>query len=183
MGYVTIKPDERFLLNRFASTNGLPTGTKSAIGDYSDTGMGQTDFYIEALSGEKLAVARVIIHVVDSGSFDSGSYGNAITLTNGIKFIYRRNGVEFDVSDGFPIKTNVDWGRFCYDVSVSTYGQGNEALNARWTFSKYGNPLVLDSGDSLILRLNDDFSGLVEHTFLFEGVHIGEPNPSALNLV
>ena len=36
MGYVTIKPDERFLLNRFASTNGLPTGTKSAIGDYSD---------------------------------------------------------------------------------------------------------------------------------------------------
>ena len=179
MGTRILKSD-RFLLNRFASDTGLPTGEKSAVGDYSVT---PKDFYIEALEGERLSVARVIIHVVDSGSFDSGSYGNGITLTNGIQFIYERNGVQFNVSNGFPIKTNVDWGRYCYDVNISTYGAGNEALNARWTFSKYGNPLILNKGDKLILRLSDDFSGLVEHTFLFEGVHLQEPNPAALVLV
>jgi hypothetical protein len=182
MGYVTIYPNDNFLLNRFASTNGLPSGTKSAIGNYSDAGVGQTDFYIEALDGEKLAVARVIIHVVDSGSFDSGAYGNGIILTNGIKFIYTRDGVELDVSNGYPIKTNVDWGRFCFDVNVSTYGAGNEALSSRWSFDKYGNPIVLNKGDRLTIRFNDDFTDLVDQTFLFEGVHLGTPNPSALNL-
>lgn len=121
------------LLNRPLSDNGLATGNKSIIG--VGTLLAPIDYYIEALPGERLLIVRLMFHIVDSGKLNSGFYGNDITMTNGIQLFYKRGAFTFDITDGFPIKTNVDWGRWCYDSNVSSYGTGNEALNARRTLT------------------------------------------------
>jgi hypothetical protein len=163
------------LLNRPMSTTGLPSGSMNINGDGSTTPI---DYYIEALQNERLLVARVMVHIVDGGSFDAGSYGNGITLDNGMDLFYKRDGIKYKITDSLPIKTNVDWGRWCYDIAVSEFGQGNEALNARWTLTKYGTPygIILEEGDQLGIRVNDDMSDLIEQTLILEGLHLGTPN-------
>ncbi len=143
--------------------------------DYSDSGIGVTDFRITAPTGYWVALYRMLVTVRDFGMFDSGSYGNGITLTNGIHFV---NGVgdgsrpDFIVSEGVPIKVNPDWGAYCYDTRLSSYGTGNEQLAARWTFAKAGRPAILDGdiGEFTAIRVNDDLSGLVGHYFNIQGL-------------
>ena len=128
--------------------------------------------YIQPPSGEVFHVHRLLVFVQDAGTFDSGSYGNGITLTNGIAVRVQNNeGTYSDLTAGLPVKINPHWKRLCYDVDISTYGQGDEAMGARWTFSKAGHPIRLDggSGDRLEVLLDDDFTGLIDHTFLVQG--------------
>ena len=72
----------------------------------------------------------------------------------------------------YPVKTNPDWGSYCYDASVSKYGTGIEQLLVRWTFNKLGRPIILDGDKSeeMGLILNDDFSGLEGHYFNMQGL-------------
>lgn len=168
----------KLLLNRPMTTDGLPTGSNNLNG----VGSIETpiDYFIEAQPGERLAIARVLIHIVDSGTFDSGSYGNGIVLTNGIQVFYKRGSITVDVTDGLPIKTNVDWGRWCFDMRKSDFGQGNECLIAKWSLSAYGGRfgIILDPGDRVGVRIRDDLSDLVEQTIIAEGVHHGIPSPA-----
>ena len=107
-----------------------------------------------------------MVHVVDAGSFDSGNYGNGITLTNGLLFdiVDDEDTVLLDLLDGLPIMVNPDWARHCYDTAVSSYGQGNETLNARWTFAAIGTAIRLtgDEGHCLRVTIQDDLTDLEE---------------------
>jgi hypothetical protein len=155
---------------RYVDTIGDGSGDKQAIGDYSGTS--ETVFKFAPGAGQVARVHRLMLQVEDVGTFDSAKYGNGITLANGISIATHDSTSELiDLTDGLPIKTNADWGRICYDVSVLTFGQGNEHLIARWTFSKAGAPLRLDGdlGQYLGITLSDDFSGLVAHTFCLQG--------------
>jgi len=159
-------------INRYLDTNGDGTGTKSAVGEYHDAGAGAEIFYIQPPPGTIYRLSRMIPFVEDTGSFDSGSYGNGITLTNGILMrIQNDSGTILDLLDGLPIHINTHWARLCYDMTVSTFGLGNEYLHARWTFSKAGQYIRLDgdSNERLEVVLNDDFSDLVSQYFKVEG--------------
>ena len=156
-------------IDRYLDTNGDGTGTTSAIGNYSVT---QGIFYIQPPSDDVFQINRLIVFVQDTGSFDSGSYGNGITLTNGITVRVQNNqGTFSDLTAGSPIKINPHWKRLCYDANVSAYGLGDESLGVRWTFSKAGYPIRLDGGsyDRIEVLLDDNFTGLVDHTFLVQG--------------
>jgi len=154
---------------RYLDTNGDGTGTKSAIGNYSSSA---TSFMIKPPDNYIYYLQRMIVMIEDGGAVDSGAYGNNITLTNGIH-IHKSNddGVILDFTDEFPIKTNADWGKLCYDVHNVNFGLGNEFVNVRWTFAKSGAPLKIDGnrGEKFEVILNDNFSGLVSHTFNVQG--------------
>lgn len=162
---------------QFADVDGDGTGAFNATGDYSDGGLGLTEFGIQPGPGEIFDIARMIITIEDTGSFDSGSYGNNVTLTNGIaieKRVGTINGasvLDQSLTGAQPIITNVGWGAYCFDVEVHTFGQGNEFLLARWTFLKAGVflRLVGDDDEYFAVRLHDDFSGLVDHGFNLQG--------------
>jgi len=159
-----------FPLSRYADIVGDGSGVKNAIGDYSAGGLGQTIFKIAPGSGETLKLSRMIIFLTDVGSLDADSYGNGITLTNGIEMkVMRGASVLWDITDGIPITANHDWKRLCHDELLSTYGAGNESISWRYTFTKdsNGKPLILDGANSeeLHIILSDDFSGLLEHYF------------------
>ena len=160
------------LIARYLDTNGDGTGTKTAIGEYHDAGDGAEIFYIQPPAGSVYRLARMLPFVEDFGTFDSGSYGNGITLANGIAIrVQDDNGTILDLLDGLPIQINTHWARMCYDMSVSSFGVGNEYLHARWTFAKSGQMirLVGDNNERLEVVLNDDFSDLVSQYFMVQG--------------
>jgi hypothetical protein len=142
--------------------------------DYSDApGIGATDYVIEPPEDEVWDVHRLLVMIEDAGAFDAAKYGNAIDLTNGITLqIENAAGVINQIIPTYhPVKANADWGEWCYDVDVKSWGTGNEVMLVRWTFAKGGTTIKLSGkrGEKLVVTLNDDFTGLVEHHMTVQG--------------
>jgi hypothetical protein len=162
-----VKVDDNIF--RYLDTNGDGTGTKNANGDYSSAA---ERFLITPPVGQTYFLNRMIIQVYDTTGMQAQEYGSLTSeLSNGIYLRVRdpSDAVKLDLTDGIPIVKNSDWGGLCYDVDVKTWGSGNEALVVRWTFANAGNPLVLPSGWSLNVELNDNLDGLIEHLFIIQG--------------
>ncbi len=154
-------------LNRHLDLTGDGTGASNITGNYAVS----TKYWIRPPSGSVYYLTRMIVHVEDAGSFDSGFYGNNITLTNGITMLVKTNGVTNDILDGDAIMTNGDWSHMCHDVSVHDFGQGNNHLTVRWSFFK-GHTLIRlegDKGEYFKVFFQDDFSGLIDHHMMLQG--------------
>jgi hypothetical protein len=139
------------IFSKHLDTNGDGTGTKNAIGDYSAT---PEIFYIQPSSTEIIRVWRMMVLVSGpKGRFYTDSYGSRDMLTNGVQIRAQDDsGTLIDFTDDVTIKTNGEWGQFCYDAEVYA---GNERLE---------------------VVLNDDFSlnngtsdPLVEQYFVVQG--------------
>lgn len=160
------------LVSRFLDTNGDGTGTKNAIGNYSGA---VTKFKLTPAAGEIFRVARLIISIEDTNGMTAAEYGNlGSALTNGVLVrVENGAGTVLDLTDGDPIITNAEFGSYCFDVTVKSWGQtpDDDLLVARWTFAKYEQMirLVGDRGEFLSVVLNDDFSGLIAHKFMAQG--------------
>lgn len=161
------------MLSRYLDTVGNGSGTKNANGNYSGAGLGETIFKIQPAAGSVYRIARVIISIRDASGFQAEEYGNlAAALSTGIEVrVQNDSGTLIDLTDGIPITTNAAWGELCYDVDLKTWGNGDEFLLVRWTFSRSGTTpqLVGDRNERLEFVLNDDLSGLVSHYFLAQG--------------
>lgn len=157
---------------RFADTAFNGTGTKQAIGDYS--GENAISFGIQPPENRIFKVYRVIAKILDGTSSDAGDYGAiAGGLENGIYLYKKKSGVVVqDITDGIPIKTNAGWGAFCFDVELKSWGVTSQFVLIRWTFAKSGGPITLNGGleESLEFVINDDLTGLIDHTFMFHGL-------------
>ncbi len=153
--------------SRFLDTNGDGTGTKNAIGDQAGI-----DFFITPDIGTYLDVARLIVQITDVGNMKPANYGNLAELTNGIQLLkIAADGIETDYTDGFVIKTNGQWARYCFDAILSISGGVEQNyVDVRWTFTKGGAELMLLAGDKFIVRLDDNFTGLIGHTFVAQGI-------------
>lgn len=149
--------------SRFCDTVGDGTGSINANVNGSVT---PVEFMVTAPANTWIALNRLVVFVKDGGSFDTGSYGNGITMTTGIKIILRDADLtEEDVTVQKSIKFNTDWSAYCYDVMHHNFGSGDETLTARYTFTKDGSPIILPPGRSFVVQINDDLTGLDEHTF------------------
>ncbi len=160
------------LLSRRFSQDGAGV-TYNANGNYSGAAV-----YWELRPGAGLRwrVRRLLWAIEDAGTFDSGDYGNGINLTNGVQLRHvRGTGASPTVLCNLtpdPIITNAEISRYCYDVRLDVYGQGNEFLSARWTLAKMrGDGIILDGDqdDALRFTLEDNFSALVYHGWLAQG--------------
>lgn len=117
-------------------------------------------------------IHRVIIEIQDTGVIGVGLYGAASGLTNGWGLgVYDTDGtLLIDLCDGHRIKTNGDIAGMCYDTTFNNAGAGNLGyINARWTFAKAGQPIVLKAGQYIGLLLEDDYSDLAQHRFFLQG--------------
>lgn len=154
------------IISRFLSTDGTATGTK----DMSTT----ADEYYIVDSDSTLEIARMIVSYQDAGGGNVSEYGNiGAALTSGILVQVRgRDGstVRKDLLDGETIQTNGDWARFCYDANRLDWGAGEDYFVVRWTFSKSGEPLILEPGQRLSMVIQDDLSLLTNHYALVQGV-------------
>jgi len=165
-------PGRRLESNMFQYLDdaGDGTGNIQVTGDYSVT---PAQFYCQPPANEIIIVHRVIVMIEDTSGFAARDYGNiADGLTNGIELKTYRDSVEInDLTGGAPIQTNGEWARVCYDVDLKTWGPGNEILVVRWSFDKSGIPVTLvgAKNESISIDVNDDMTGLIEHTFMVQG--------------
>ena len=149
-------------------TVGDGSGTSNiALADGSST---PVIFRIVPEDGELVKIARLMIFVEDTGTFDSGDWGNGITLTNGFNFKLTRDGVTTDLL-GFGIKTTGEMSSICHDLDHRSFGSGNEFVSFRWTFTKAGATVNLYNDDELQLVINDDMTDLVKMYVHAQGVY------------
>lgn len=142
----------------------------NANGDHSSVDM---EYYFEATYGPA-RIYRMIVFIGDAGTVGVDKYGALSALTNGIKVEHKRNGVIVrDLLDGVPVKKNMDWQRYCFDVVILDKGATGNAgfVGARWTFAKSGNPIRLLKNDRFCVTMRDDLSGLTDHYFSLQGYY------------
>lgn len=157
------------MLFRFLDTNGDGTGGNDSANDYSVT---PEEFLITAPAGYEYILERMIVKIQDGNAgFDAEAYGGLSELTNGVHIrVYNAGGaVALDLMDGLPARSNVQWARYAFDAEVSDFGAGDNFFRVRWTFSRSGNPLVLQPGYSLRALMQDNLSGLVAQHIMVQG--------------
>lgn len=165
------------IISHYLDTVGDQTGLTNAIGDETPG-----EFFIQAQPGQQLVIARLIVYIEDgvTGKFDPGKYGDIAALPNGIKVQVRESDDEVinDLTNGHAIHTNGQWQQVCFDVSVLD-NNSTMSLAVRWTYDKsipqgYGEeghtPIVLNPGQKFSVIVNDNFTGLLSHHFLVQGV-------------
>ena len=161
---------QKTIISRFLDTNGDGTGSINANGDYSSAA---GIFYIQPSINENYRIARMLVSIEDTAGMQADEYGNiGSALTNGITLRKQNDlGTIVDYTDSNPVKTNSQWGGFCYDVDLKTWGAGNELIVVRWTFTRAGQFIRLSGQDSerLEIVVNDNLTGLVSHKFLAQG--------------
>jgi hypothetical protein len=134
-----------------------------------------TLFKYQAPPGKKVWLTRLIIHLEDNGVFSGTEYGAGSGLTNGFEIFTAAESTPTTPIlqlTPLPIKTNADWGRYCYDITSLTWSDvNNRALQGRWTFAKSGCTPMID-GDNLEFLgtyVRDNISALADHTLMLQG--------------
>lgn len=164
-----VPPDSGRPFQFFLSRNGAQTGTINANGNYSSS---PVDFYYESTG--RFEIYSLIVNISDNANFNQEDYG-AITggVTNGVKFLAGiGNGIEVPIlrSDVWPIKKNYQWASIASDIKLTSFAGLAQTMIIDFHIpDSYGKMFSLDPGQSVIARLNDDFSGLVSHTFIIRG--------------
>lgn len=145
----------------------------NAVGDYSDLGAGAKVFKYTADKGSlKLHITSVTIFIEDAGNFGSDVYGVNITLLNGILMGF------YDVDDSVllessgTVNTNTDWAALTGNFTQHIFqGTGNNSATTVFEFTDDTALAVLSLGQYHAFTLNDDFTGLVKHTFAIRGYY------------
>ena len=154
-------------VNLFLTAAGNGTGTNNLNGSYATP----TDFYYQVTTGS-FYVYSLLIVIADATSFNLLDYGAiASGLTNGVKFFLTPSGQsEIQILAGVTIKTNADILTVIHDVVLTSFAGTSQAIAAESDLKKvFGIPLFLNTGDRITVRLNDDFTGLIKHTFALGG--------------
>jgi hypothetical protein len=145
-----------------------PRAAVSAVGNLS-----RTAYWVLSPPADKVyLVTKFVALIEDNGSFDLQSYGNSPALENGVSLQARfENGKQLiSYTNALPVRKNVDWYRFC-SVETTNFLIGNNILQATLDFTQTENALRLEGSknESLVVVLQDDFSGLVSQTFFAMG--------------
>ncbi len=129
-------------------------------------------FKIQPPAGQTWQLTRMMFMMRDSGSFDSGGWGNngGNPLANGMTVGLNINGTEYNQTP-VPWVTVADLAAVAYDVTHHNFGQGAEFLTMRLTFSKAGQNirLVGDDGDFMWMDVNDNLTHLLEQRVMVQG--------------
>lgn len=152
------------------------TGAINANGNYSASA---TAFYVQPPSDRIYLIGTVLIAVSDNANINQTDYGGiAGGLTNGVQGFIKTNGVEVDAFAGNRFKKNIDWYGVGSEVIISTFAGNFQTLSVKFeTFADTGGYIKLDgrSGDQLGIRLNDDFSTLMQQVFVARGIYFIKP--------
>jgi len=153
----------------FLTDNGLVSGTVPMKGNYLAA---DKHFFYKAMADEVFVIKKFSVHIQDAGNLDAGSYGNNIALTNGIRIVIATGSdltnVIQEFTNGDPVRTNGEWGRFGTEIRNSSFGTGDNYLSVTKLLS---TPIILDGVQDMNFGviLKDDFSNMSDHTIFIEG--------------
>lgn len=151
-------------------SNGDGSGATSAVGNYSDAGLGPTYFYVRS-DYRELKLSGLTIKVRDGGPITADGYGAMLQLTNGVQLHIRdeQDNVIVDFTAGEPITSNGDWFDFTTNVVISEFGAGDNFIGVGF---RAPSPLYLPVGWSLGYRFHDDMTGLIRQAMFAFGRYV-----------
>ena len=159
-----------------ASTFEVSLTRGGAVVPFTDDGSATTTietpfrFYCEAQTGQILRIDSLIVHIEDATGFvaeDYGSLGAALTVGVSVHTESTTGSTLIDLTSGVPVKSNGEWGKFCFGTELVLFGAGNDFLQAEWTWPKM--PIRLAVGERLVVTCHDDMDGLAAHNFVAHG--------------
>jgi len=153
---------------KFLTAAGDGTGSDNLNGNYSAAA---TDFYFAPGVGFDFDVYSLVIQISDNAAFNQIDYGAIGSgLTNGVAFFVNGGAGDIPLLSGKIVKQNNDWYRITSNVVLSTFVGTPQTMGVDLQMQQhFGLPLVLPSGTKFIVRLHDDLSGLVYHSFCLRG--------------
>jgi hypothetical protein len=150
-----------------------------ANGDYSAS---VTDFTWGPAPMEDFLLSSLDVVIVDVRIHANGYGGDSAPLTNGIEFLWRLDGEELPADAGVKVRLNREWVAVSDNVEHFSPSSGDQMLRCRIAISSFfqdpvgglahcpgGILLQGHRGDRVIMRLNDDFTFLVDHVFIVRG--------------
>lgn len=160
---------KRTPMYQYADTVGDGSGSTNQAVDGSIT---PVSFKVVPPAGVSYGIARVVFSLRDTGTMDSGGWGNngGNPLANGMKFIWHKNGVDIDLTPE-SITSHYILAGVCYDLDHNNWGAGDEYITARFSFTKAGQYLTFngDEGDYLEVLVRDNLTGLVDQRLSAQG--------------
>jgi hypothetical protein len=152
----------------FLTSSGDGQGPYNLNGDYSAS---PTDFYYQTTS--TYYIQTLLVTISDSTTFNQTDYGGISTGTiiNGVKVFIKPSGLsEIPLLSGVAFKYNYEWLQVTPDTILTQFSGTPQTLTINFDIThEYGMPIMLNTGDRFIIRLNDNFTGLVSHTFGLRG--------------
>ena len=153
----------------FLTNIGDGTGTSNLIGDYSAVA---TDFFYTATT--RYDAHTVLVTISDNANFNQTDYGAIVGgLTNGVKLFIHPVGAPAPIQllSGYTFKKNYEWLAITSHTSLTSFAGLSQTLVIEFELvNDYGKPLNLAIGDKFIVRLNDNLTSLVSHTFAVRGI-------------
>ena len=134
-----------------------------------DASVVQRVFKLAPPPGEKWHIDNLIIYVEDAGTFDTGSWGNGVTMINGMMPRFKSSqGVKDLLS--VPIRTSSDLASVTHDIKHFDFGTGNEFLSAKWDFTGLHSVILDgDNQEEFQVVIRDDLSELSKQTIQAQG--------------
>jgi len=125
-----------------------------------------------------IRVSQITIEMEVAAGFTSSYYGDMTSsLISGSELqIMAGSGSSWttvqNLTPDAPIKSNIDWARYCDDIKFFTTLDGNQFMIGKWSFITAGVPLRLDAAasESLVLVVRDDLSSLTSHKIAVQGI-------------
>lgn len=121
---------------------------------------------------QKLHLISVTTFIEDAGNFGSDVYGFDVDLTNGIKMGFYEPDDTVLIESSGNVHTNTDWAALTGNFVLHLFqGSGNKTASVVWSFTEEIPVATLSSGQYHAFTLEDDFTGLVAHTFAIKGYY------------
>lgn len=165
--YVYDPDDNSGIIHQFLDVNGDETGATNFNGNYSVTPI---TAFIQPPAGEVYVITHLLIAVTDN-LVDVDGYGNIGPLSNGydIQVVSSADDVIVNLNGALKINSHLDLSTRYYHTRYISTGTGSNSMVHNINFEEDGQPVILKNQQKLRIVLNDDFTGLVDHSFYANG--------------
>jgi len=159
-----------FYRSLFSDLNNQTAVTRNQNVDGSVT---PVRFELDVKPDEILIMSQLIFSIRDSGTLDSGGWGNngGVPLTNGMRVGGIFNGCPVCFT---PItwKSHIDLANISHELTHHNWGQGDEFLTMKFDIAASGTRFRLrgDKGDRFWMDVQDDLTHLVEQRCICQGI-------------
>lgn len=154
---------------RDLDTVGDGTGISSGVGNFAAT---ERVLRIRNV-GKQIFISELSIVLLDDADFEANGYsGMVLPLTNGVSVSVKLGGLTYDLYRGKVMRRTVDWIESVSGVFAPTFPDLKKPmLKLVQSFTKFDQDLIVLNtvGDELSVRLRDDFSSMIRHTFTVSG--------------
>ena len=151
-------------LIRLLDTIGDGTGAISANGNYATVAK---VFTAKTPANKIWFIDFIKLQLTDNGVFYQQGYGGSnIPLTNGFTVTIYKNGIAQILTP--TIKTNDHFNHYSFEYMAIPFQTSFSTVNA---ILRFDVPFILcgNQGDKVEITLHDDFSYLVDQTFVIHG--------------